>query len=60
MIAVITPYDTADAILVEYATEYHEACWYAAIQIWASIKRHKGEPNWRYVDGIYDNRDVQD
>ena len=37
-------------IIWEYEFEYNSAQVYAAIQIWASIQRHAGDPRWEYVD----------
>ena len=35
-------------IVHEYLHEYTNAAEHAAIQIWASIHRHKGDPTWCY------------
>lgn len=36
------------ALLDEVECEYRAAQEYAAIQIWASIQRHNGDPRWEY------------
>lgn len=39
----------SDANVVnEYAKAYAEAQFEAALQIWASIRRHGGDPRWQY------------
>jgi hypothetical protein len=36
-------------IAEEYAREYADAQFAAAVHIWASIQRHKGDPRWQWA-----------
>lgn len=41
----------------EYAIEYENAQYVAAVQIWASIQRHSGDPRFEYDGGVCGNRE---
>lgn len=48
----------AKPLVDEYEREYENAIAYAAIQVWASIQRHAGDPRWEFrnVDSVIEER----